>query len=159
MARYKALVAGATGIIGRRLAEVLVQRGEWDVIGLCRRPPEPDGPIEWRAVDLGDVEDCRTVLDGLADVTHVFYAARAQHAGAGPEPIEANTAMLSNLVEAVEPLAPGLRHVHLVHGTKYYGSNLGPFKTPAKEDDPRVSVRNFYYTQQDYIAARQRGKA
>lgn len=28
--------------------------------------------------------------------------------------------------------------VHLVQGSKYYGSELGPHKTPAKESDPRI---------------------
>ena len=33
--------------------------------------------------------------------------------------------------------SPALRRVVLVTGTKYYGSHLGPFKTPARESDPR----------------------
>ncbi|MFZ2082090.1 MAG: hypothetical protein WAV38_36640, partial [Xanthobacteraceae bacterium] len=45
--------------------------------------------------------------------------------------------MLVNLMDAIETASPDLVHVNLMHGTKWYGNHLGPFKTPAKEDDPR----------------------
>jgi hypothetical protein len=51
-----------------------------------------------------------------------------------------NLAMLSNLVEAVEPRSPALRRVVLLQGSKWYGSHLGPYRTPADEDDPRLPV-------------------
>ena len=38
-ARYHALVAGASGVVGRRLAEVLAGDPDWEVIGLSRRAP------------------------------------------------------------------------------------------------------------------------
>src|SRR5205823_3605663 len=57
-----------------------------------------------------------------------------------------------------ETASPDLTHVNLMHGTKWYGNHLGSFKTPAKEDDPRHMPPNFYYDQQDLVAARQRGK-
>jgi hypothetical protein len=69
-----------------------------------------------------------------------------------------NVAMLRNLIDAIEPVARGLEHVHLVQGTKYYGMHLGPFRTPAREDDPRPDFPNFYYDQQDLLAERARGK-
>ncbi len=49
--------------------------------------------------------------------------------------------------------------MNLIEGTKWYGSHLGPFKTPAKEDDPRHLPPNFYYDQQDLLAGHQAGKA
>jgi hypothetical protein len=39
-----------------------------------------------------------------------------------------NLAMLSNLVEAVEPRSPALRRVVLLQGSKWYGSHLGPYR-------------------------------
>src|SRR5205807_4643462 len=48
--------------------------------------------------------------------------------------------------------------VVLVTGTKYYGSHLGPFRTPAKEDDPRHLGPNYYFDQIDWLAAFQRGQ-
>jgi hypothetical protein len=75
------------------------------------------------------------------------------------EMVAPNQTMLVNLMDAIETASPDLVHVNLVHGTKWYGNHLGPFKTPAKEDDPRHMPPNFYYNQQDLVAARQRGKA
>jgi hypothetical protein len=62
-------------------------------------------------------------------------------------------------MDGIEPVATRLCHVNLVHGTKWYGSHLGAYKTPAREDDPRLMPPIFYYDQQDHIAQRQRGKA
>jgi hypothetical protein len=70
-----------------------------------------------------------------------------------------NMALLRNLAETIEPVARNLRHIHLVHGTKWYGSHLGAFKTPAREDDPRHMPPNFYYDQWDYMVERQKGKS
>jgi len=84
--------------------------------------------------------------------------ARAKHGESGVESVPDNVAMLRNVLDAVEPVAPGLAHVHLVQGTKYYGMHLGPFRTPAREDDPRHPPPNFYYDQQDLLAERRRGQ-
>lgn len=149
-----ALIAGATGIVGRHLAAHLLERG-WRVLGVSR-----GGEAVGEAVrlDLSDAAACLAAAARLRDVTHVFYAGRAPRPGLAEE-AAANRAMLANLMAAVEPAAAGLRHVCLVHGTKWYGSHLGPFTTPAKEDDPRLLAPNFYYDQQDDVARLQRGKA
>ena len=60
--------------------------------------------------------------------------------------------------DAIEPVAPGLAHVHFVQGSKVYGSDLGPYKTPARESDPRVGEYNWYYAQEDLIVERSRGR-
>ncbi len=39
-------------------------------------------------------------------------------------------------------------------GDKYYGSHLGPHKTPYREEDPRPDIKLFYYSQEDYLKAR-----
>jgi len=156
MARYKAVIPGATGMVGRRLAEHLAATGDWEVIGLARRPPAaaPDG-IRHIAVDLTDAGACRDALSALKGVTHILYCARYDHDTRQPEPVDTNTAMLRHVVEAVETGDNALRHIHIVEGTKWYGSNLGPFKTPAREDDPRSLKGNFYYEQEDYLIGRQ----
>ena len=46
----------------------------------------------------------------------------------------------------------------LVTGTKYYGAHLGPYRTPAREGDPRHAGPNYYFDQIDWLAAFQRGK-
>lgn len=61
--------------------------------------------------------------------------------------------MLVNTVDAVRAAGGPLVHVHAVHGTKWYGSHVGPFKTPAAEDDSRCPVPNFYFDQHDWLEA------
>ena len=153
-----ALVAGATGVVGRYLLQHLVETGTWNVIGVSRRRPGLAGDFRHIAVDLLDPADCRAQLGVLHGVTHVFHCAFVQVADTG-EHIARNTAMFTNLVSAIETAAPSLQHVHLVEGTKWYGSHLGPFVTPAREHHPRHAGANFYFDQQDWLEARQHGKA
>lgn len=68
-------------------------------------------------------------------------------------------AILKNLLDAVEETSPSLRHVTFYQGGKAYGADLGPFKTPAREDDLRLMPPNFYYDQEDFLRQRQPGKA
>ena len=158
MAKRKALVTGATGVVGRYLLMHLIERGDWDVVAVSRRRPDVQGAFEHIAVDLTDAQDCRARLGALRDVTHVLYAAYLERSDPR-ELVAVNTAMLVNLVDAVERASPRLAHVNLMEGSKWYGSHLGPYKTPAREDDPRHMPPNFYYDQQDFLESRQRGKA
>jgi nucleoside-diphosphate-sugar epimerase len=153
-----ALVAGAGGAASKRLIEALLTDRDWSVITLARSPRRSAERLTPVAVDLLDREACIRALANDRDVTHVFYTARAKHGESGVESVEDNVAMLCNVLDAVEPIAADLEHVHLVQGTKYYGMHLGPFSTPAREDDPRHPPPNFYYDQQDLLAARQRGQ-
>jgi nucleoside-diphosphate-sugar epimerase len=153
MTNNKALVVGANGVIGSNLVEHLNGLPEWEVIGLSRR----GGPGQL-AVDLLDAGDTRTKLSGLTDVTHVFYAAY-QDRPTWAELVAPNLAMLVNVVDAVEPVARGLRHVSLMQGYKVYGAHLGPFKTPAREDDPPHLPPEFNVDQQQFLEDRQQGKA
>jgi len=75
MEKKVALVAGASGIIGRGLIEHLSGRDGWDVIGLARNAPDFESRAEFVSVDLLDPKDCRAKLGGLSAVTHLFYAA------------------------------------------------------------------------------------
>jgi len=153
--RQVALVAGASGLIGRRIADHLVADGSWEVIGLARKPPA-ELSMSWVRMDLADAGDCRRRPAGLETVTHVFYAARFDHSEGRPEPVETNAVMLSNLVAVLEPAAR-LQHVHAVHGSKYYGHQLGPVPVPMCEDSPRAPGRNFYFDQEDFLRSRSAG--
>jgi nucleoside-diphosphate-sugar epimerase len=153
-----ALVAGATGIVGARIAERLHARG-WRVTGACRRPPAGPFPYQLLAVDLTDARDCRAKMESLTTVTHVFYAARYDHPEGQAESVEVNASMLVNLVDVIEPRACALRHVHMVHGTKYYGHMRGPLEVPLTEQSPRARAPNFYFTHEDFIRERQHGKS
>jgi nucleoside-diphosphate-sugar epimerase len=154
-----ALVAGAGGAASKRLIEALVADPDWSVIGLARTPRPSSDRLTFISVDLFDRDACARALAGQSSVTHLFYTARAKHGETGVESVEDNVAMLRNVLDAIEPVATRLAHVHLVQGTKYYGMHLGPFRTPAREDDPRLDFPNFYYDQQDFLAQRQRGRS
>jgi len=154
--RNVAIVAGATGIVGHRLVELLSANDGWQVIGLSRRSPRRRRAIgmTYLEVDLTDANRTYDALRDLSGVTHVFNAARYDHVTTAPEDANVNTTMLVNLIEALERARQPLRHVHLVQGSKYYGSNLGAYRTPSRESDPRSLQGNFYYEQEDICIAR-----
>jgi nucleoside-diphosphate-sugar epimerase len=152
-----ALIAGATGATAKRLVELLVGSG-WTVFGVSRNPPAGQGRLSFYRADLLDLDECGRALRECRSVTHVFYTGRAKHSEGTIESVAENTAMLRNMLDSIETAAPDLAHVHLVQGGKYYGAHLGPFPTPAREDDPRHMPPNFYYDQQDLLAERQRGQ-
>ena len=155
MTRQKALIAGGTGAIGGALADHLAKSGDWKVLGLCRRPPANPLPgVDYLLADMTDREACRNVLRVHDDITHLFYCGRAVHDDLGRESVRDNVDLLANVLDAVSAASPTLDHVHLVQGGKYYGVHLGPFPTPAREDDPRSVVSNFYYDQEDLLRER-----
>ena len=154
-----ALIAGAGGAASKRLIETLLADPGWSVLALARTPRPSSGRLTWISADLFDAEACRRALHQHSSVTHVFYTSRAKHGETGVESIPDNVAMLENILDAVEPVAVALDHVHIVEGTKWYGMHLGPFPTPAPEDaDIGHLPDNFYYAQQRMLAARQQGK-
>ncbi len=154
-----AVIAGASGIVGRNLLAHLLTLPDWQVIALSRRKPDLAGDYRHIAVDLMDAEGTRQALSGLSEATHAFFAAYVEVPGGWPALVAPNMALLRNFLDGLEPAAPKLSHVNLMEGTKWYGSHLGPFKTPAKEDDPHHLPPNFYYDQQDLLSARQAGRA
>ncbi len=155
MAKKTALVAGALGVVGRATMTHLAAQTDWDVIGISRRAPDFTTAARFLQLDLTDGAACGSVLGALAEVTHVFFCAYAP-CPTYEEEVVANLTMLRNLMAALEPVAPGLAHVQLVHGSKWYGCHLGPYKTPAKEGDPRPDTPCFYFDQQDWLATHQR---
>ncbi|MEJ7633944.1 SDR family oxidoreductase [Aeromicrobium sp.] len=156
--RKVALIAGARGVIGGNLLDHLSATDDWDIIGLSRRGGTDSERVRHIAVDLTDAEETRSKLAGLADVTHIFYAA-FQDRPTWAELVPPNVSMLVNTVTAVEAVAPGLEHVSLMQGYKVYGAHLGPFKTPAREDDPPHMPPEFNVDQQQFLEQRQTGKS
>jgi nucleoside-diphosphate-sugar epimerase len=154
MAR-SALIAGASGIVGNNLARQLAGRG-WQVYGLARRPPSDIAGVQPLPADLLDPTTLRASLAGLRP-THVFITTWLRQPTEA-ENIKVNAAMVRNLLDAV-PQADSVQHVALVTGLKHY---LGPFEaygkgtlpdTPFREEQPRLSVENFYYAQEDEVFA------
>ncbi|MEQ1776845.1 MAG: SDR family oxidoreductase [Burkholderiales bacterium] len=147
-----AIVAGASGLVGRCIVEELRNQGGWNIVGLGRRAQVMPG-VRWIVVDLANAADCQRTLGQLSEATHVFYAGRHDHPEGVPESVEINTAMLVNMINALEPVAK-LKHVHAVHGSKYYGHQLGPVAVPMVEDQPRAKNQNFYFHQEDFLMER-----
>src|SRR6266705_2647818 len=110
-----ALVAGATGVVGRNLLRQLAVDPDWDVIAVSRRAPDADGQYRHVAADLLDPADAKEKLGGLEEVTHIFFSAYIEKA-TWAEMVGPNVAMLTNLMDFVEPVAKGLQHVNLMHG-------------------------------------------
>jgi nucleoside-diphosphate-sugar epimerase len=153
-----ALVVGAQGIIGRNLIEYLVTLPDWEIIGLSRRGGMSGGGVQYVSVDLLDRNDCYQKLNELTYVTHIFYAAY-QDRPTWAELVPPNLAMLVNVVEIIESVAPTLVHINLMQGYKVYGAHLGPFKTPARETDAGHMPPEFNVDQQNFLEERQQGKA
>ncbi len=156
--RRKVIVAGVYGVIGRAAAIRLASQPDTEVIGLSRRAEHPIAGVEALSVDLLDPNQVRERLAGVRDVTHIVFGAYIEKATAA-EKSTVNVAILRNLLDTVEETSPTLRHISFYQGGKAYGADLGPFKTPAREDDPRLMPPNFYYDQEDHLRVRQQGKA
>jgi nucleoside-diphosphate-sugar epimerase len=157
-----ALVVGASGIVGRNLAAELAARShDWKTFGLARNPLVVDG-ITPVAADLLRPESLRSALSKIKP-THVFLSTWMRQPTEA-ENIKVNSALVRNLLDAVQP-QKSVEHVALVTGLKHY---LGPFEeygkgnlppTPFREEQGRLDVANFYYAQEDevFVAAKRDG--
>jgi nucleoside-diphosphate-sugar epimerase len=150
-----ALIAGASGIVGQNLASLLVEQGDWDVLGLARSPLATKGVTPVAA----DLQDPASLRAALADVkpTHVFLTTWLRQPTEA-ENIRVNGGMVRNLLDALAHKG-SVQHVALVTGLKHY---LGPFEsygkgtlpaTPFREEQGRLPVENFYYAQEDVVFA------
>jgi len=133
------------------------------------------------ALDLLNEDDVSEKIEAhknlFMQATHLFHTAYVEKLSAD-EMIQKNMTMLKNIVEGLEKVTK-LDHIALIDGTlhlgiyeeggggselisdlmsklgdKYYGSHLGPHKTPYREEDPRPDIDLFYYNQEDYLKAR-----
>jgi nucleoside-diphosphate-sugar epimerase len=159
------LIAGATGLVGYACLKHFAAQPDCTVIALSRRRPDSHQGARWFALDLADGAACAALAPQLAEVTHLVYAALYERPGlvAGwreDEQISRNEAMLRNLFEPLERVAPNLRHVALLQGTKAYGVHVRPLAVPARENRSEMHEQpNFYWNQERFIRARQPGKA
>lgn len=155
MQTLSALIAGVTGAVGRALARELASSGEWRILGLSRTPPaNPVTGVRYLQIDLQDRARCIRTLAPESHITHLFYCGRVTHADQTLESAADSLLLLETVLDSVERVSAMLRHVHFVQGGKYYGVHLGPFPTPAREDQPRCVVENFYYDQEDLLRHR-----
>lgn len=146
-----ALVVGATGVIGGAIAKQLVASGEWDITCAARDAVQTLEGVRNVTVDLLDPESTARARRDIAGVTHLFFAAYIPRPTRVDE-IESNLQLLKSAVNLAES-GGTLERVVLMTGGKYYGVQWGAIKTPARETDPRALTPNFYFDQQDYLAA------
>lgn len=150
-----ALVAGATGAVGTALTSHLATRRRWTVLGLSRRPPaSPIPEVSYVTGDLADPGSCAAALSRHPPVTHIFYCARVTHSDEPVESVSENLLLLEGVIGAADRRSGELRHIQVVQGGKYYGVHLGPFPTPAREDQGRCAEENFYHAQEDFLRGR-----
>lgn len=154
------LIAGATGIVGGAAIEHFAEQPGWRVLAVSRRPITDRPGVEHLPLDLTDADACRAASARMAGVTDLLYAALYEKPNlvAGwrdSGQMDVNLAMLRNLMDALEPAAPGLRHVTLMQGTKAYGLHDVQVPVPAKERWPRAPHAVFYWAQEDLLRERQ----
>jgi nucleoside-diphosphate-sugar epimerase len=153
------LVAGVHGVSGHAAAEYWTRVPGTQVFGVSRRSASLPPGVEGISADLLDRNNLEGKIGKIKGVTHVVFAAYIEKPTAA-ERSEANVAILKNLLDVLEgSSASSLRHITFYQGGKAYGADLGPFKTPAREDDPRLMPPNFYYDQEDILRGRQSGKS
>jgi len=66
MKKKRILICGATGFIGRNIAETLVRRDDFEVIGVYNKRPPHDFPgLDWVKADLTDPADVARVTPSI----------------------------------------------------------------------------------------------
>lgn len=157
-----ALVVGATGLTGANLAKELVAEG-WQTYGLSRTPNTNNIGVVPVKADLLDPSQLAMALETIRP-THVFITTWMRK-DTEAENMLVNGAIVRNVLDALSA-KKSVQHVALVTGLKHY---LGPFEayssegnlpqTPLREEQPRLHLDNFYYTQEDevYRAAKRDG--
>lgn len=146
------LVVGPHGVTGGAVTRRLAADTDWQVITASRRGAPEGLDVEHLSVDLL-APDALSDPARLRRVTHVVYAAYTERATMA-ETTAPNLAMLTHTLDGLKAAGAPVKHVVLIGGGKSYGEHLGPYKTPAKESDPRILGPIFYNDQEDLLAAR-----
>jgi nucleoside-diphosphate-sugar epimerase len=161
----KVVVAGATGLVGNAALRHFGGVGGAEVVALARRKPRDLYGARRVALDLTDAAQCASVANELKGTTHLIYAALYEESNLvdgwrNPHQIDTNDKMLRNLMAALEPVSPDLRHVALLQGTKAYGVHVRPLTVPAREARSEMYEQpNFYWAQENFLRELQQGKA
>src|SRR6476619_3241242 len=165
MADKKVVIAGATGLVGNAALRHFGGAGGCEIVALSRRKPRELHGARHVSIDLTDPAQCTQAATALQNTTHLVYAALYEAPSLvdgwrDPEQIRTNDAMLRNLMAALEPVAPALRHVALLQGTKAYGVHVRPLTVPAREGRSEMYEQpNFYWAQENFLRGLQKGKA
>lgn len=150
----RALVVGATGIVGQAVSARLLAEG-WTTFGLSRS----GGGIDGVTPVVADLADAAGLADALAGVDPQLVAITAWTRQATEAAnIAVNGGAVRDVLAALSA-SGSVEHVALMTGLKHY---LGPFDaygtgempdTPFREESPRLDHPNFYYAQEDELFA------
>jgi nucleoside-diphosphate-sugar epimerase len=161
----KVVVAGATGLVGNAALRHFGTSGGCEVVALSRRQPRELHGARYVQADLTDPAQCNRAAAELQGATHLVYAALYETPNLvdgwrDQNQIRTNDAMLRNLMAALEPVAPSLKHVALLQGTKAYGVHVRPLNVPAREGRSEMYEQpNFYWAQENFLRELQQDKA
>lgn len=149
------LVIGGYGVVGTAVVELLAATPGWRLTTAARRSPPTtllDGsPAPAHiSVDLMDAEASRHAFADLGSVTDLVFCAYSERQTMAAT-VAPNLALLEHSLEALRQAGARLGQVVLIGGGKSYGEHLGPYKTPAKESDPRFMGPIFYNDQEDLL--------
>ncbi|MGF6492164.1 nucleoside-diphosphate-sugar epimerase [Luteibacter sp. 621] len=153
----KVLVTGGYGVSGTGVVEAALAHPSFVPVTAGRRPA-PDAllggrtPPEHVRVDLLDADATHAAFADLSGVTDVAFCAYLEGRSAA-ETVAPNVRMLENTLNALARSGAKVGRVVLMGGGKSYGAHLGPYKTPAKESDPRHLPPQFYEAQEDALRA------
>ncbi|QIO36505.1 NAD-dependent epimerase/dehydratase family protein [Bradyrhizobium sp. 1(2017)] len=163
--KKKVVVAGATGLVGNAALRHFGASEPCEVVALSRREPRNLYGARHVPIDLTSAADCRRAASELQGATHLIYAALYEapqlvDGWRDQQQIKTNDLMLRNLMGELEPVAPELRHVALLQGTKAYGVHVRALTVPAREGRSEMYEQpNFYWAQENFLRELQKGKA
>jgi nucleoside-diphosphate-sugar epimerase len=165
MSGKKIVVAGATGLVGNAALRHFGAVDGCEVVALSRRKPRELYGAHHVPIDLAAPAQCAQAAPELQGATHLVYAALYEAPNLidgwrDAQQIKTNDLMLRNLMVALEPVAPQLRHVALLQGTKAYGVHVRPLIVPAREGRSEMYEQpNFYWAQENFLRELQQGKS
>lgn len=139
------LVVGGNGITGSAVVEA-GRLGNWAVTSASRKPMRHGGDGTHLVLDLLDPRGTAATLAGAAPFDAVAYCAFI------PGDDALNVSALANLLDGLAAGGNVPSRFLLLGGGKAYGDPPGPYRTPARESDPRIMGPVFYDLQQDLLA-------
>jgi len=164
-----AFITGGNGITGGAILEYLVRNTtseQWAQFIVTSRSPfktsVTDPRITFIALDFSKppADLIKQMHKVCSKVTHAYFSSYV-HKDDFAELNTANQALFENFLTALIATAPNLENCTLQTGGKNYNVHLYPVPSPAQESDPRLaaSIDNFYFPQEDFLVASQKGKA
>ncbi len=151
----RVVVLGATGFIGRNVAEALARDPAYEVVAVRHVRPAYETPgISWIEADLTDERDVARALDGAGIVVHAAAATAGAGANIGdPLSMIVDNQVMNGRVFAAAHRA-GVRHVVWFSCTVMYASSPRPQREsdydPARAPHPAyagVATTKVYYEQ------------